>query len=526
MFSNTTFIPTSTFLPTSRFATSSRDILQKPIYPIYLAPSHCHATLSKTGQFPTNSRPTFSVAHTGSTDPSPLSRPAVIKSLRVNRTLAPDKTCAQSLLSDFQSFIVDSPMAIDPIKNVPVRLIDASGALQLDDGSFSSVSLSHPLMHHAQKKPIDTHMLRQQLAKGFHSGMGTTLLLTALFGIWYCANIAFNVFNKQVLQVFPYPITCTIIQFAVASAIMSLGWLLRTRPIQKTENFPLKSIVPLGLLHAVGFLLTNISLGKVSVAFAHTIKSTEPFFAAALTPNILGGVPTWGIVGPLLSIISGIAIASVSDTSFNWFGFFSAIGSNLALQSRNILTKRMMNSNVSAISKSNKRQRRFTSLSNENTRTLNTLDNIDLFSTMSMISLLVLIPVGLLVEGIPLLSSAVSPIVTGIPTMRLFQLLFFGGLYRCMDVLASCMILERVSPGTHSIGNFLKRAIVITGAIFVFHTKMTPLNMIGTTLVLGGVLFYSLFTNACNQSWFGSNSSFLRPIYSDNDSEFTEGGGI
>ena len=43
----------------------------------------------------------------------------------------------------------------------------------------------------------------------------------------------------------------------------------------------------------------------------------------------------------------------------------------------------------------------------------------------------------------------------------------------------SYMILQRVSPVTHSIGNCLKRVIVIVASVLVFKNPMSQQNMIG-----------------------------------------------
>lgn len=45
----------------------------------------------------------------------------------------------------------------------------------------------------------------------------------------------------------------------------------------------------------------------------------------------------------------------------------------------------------------------------------------------------------------------------------------------------SYMILQRVSPVTHSIGNCLKRVIVIVASVIVFQNPMSRQNMIGAT---------------------------------------------
>lgn len=41
------------------------------------------------------------------------------------------------------------------------------------------------------------------------------------------------------------------------------------------------------------------------------------------------------------------------------------------------------------------------------------------------------------------------------------------------------MILQRVTPVTHSVGNCLKRVIVIVASVIVFQNPMSQKNMIG-----------------------------------------------
>ena len=46
-------------------------------------------------------------------------------------------------------------------------------------------------------------------------------------------------------------------------------------------------------------------------------------------------------------------------------------------------------------------------------------------------------------------------------------------------VQVSYMILQRVTPVTHSVGNCLKRVIVIVASVIVFQNPMSKQNMIG-----------------------------------------------
>lgn len=52
------------------------------------------------------------------------------------------------------------------------------------------------------------------------------------------------------------------------------------------------------------------------------------------------------------------------------------------------------------------------------------------------------------------------------------------------------MILSRVSPVTHSIGNCVKRVVVILAAVLFFSTPINAQNAAGTAIALGGVFAY------------------------------------
>jgi solute carrier family 35 protein E1 len=69
----------------------------------------------------------------------------------------------------------------------------------------------------------------------------------------------------------------------------------------------------------LGNLFTNMSLGKVTVSFTHTIKAMEPFFSVLLSAAFLGEVPNPLVVATLVPIVGGVALASLTEASFNWY---------------------------------------------------------------------------------------------------------------------------------------------------------------------------------------------------------------
>jgi len=70
-------------------------------------------------------------------------------------------------------------------------------------------------------------------------------------------------------------------QFFGGCVLIAIMWGLNLVERPKKEVFStenLKMVLPLAMIHTLGNLLTNISLGKVAVSFTHTIKAMEPFF--------------------------------------------------------------------------------------------------------------------------------------------------------------------------------------------------------------------------------------------------------
>ncbi|KAL6524479.1 hypothetical protein OROHE_016150 [Orobanche hederae] len=326
-----------------------------------------------------------------------------------------------------------------------------------------------------------------------------TLVLGTLFGLWFLFNIYFNIYNKQeimekndryvprvrgsclgprliwVLKAFHYPLTVTLGQFAVGTVLVTLMWSLNLYKRPKISGSQLAAILPLAVVHTLGNLFTNMSLGKVAVSFTHTIKAMEPFFSVGLSALFLGEFPTIWVVSSLVPIVGGVGLASMTEASFNWAGFWSAMASNLTNQARNVLSKKLM------------------------VKKEDSLDNITLFSIITIMSFILTLPTTLFVEGVKFTPSylrAAGLNVKQIYTMSLLAALSFHAYQQGNEPFptklgVSYMILQRVSPVTHSVANCVKRVVVIVSSILFFRTPVSPINTLGTGVALAGVFLYS-----------------------------------
>ncbi|KAL8232243.1 hypothetical protein R6Q57_002021 [Mikania cordata] len=297
------------------------------------------------------------------------------------------------------------------------------------------------------------------------SRMQETLLLGLLFVLWNVFNIYFNIYNKQVLEVFPYPVTMTAVQFAIGTFIISLTWAFNLHKWPNISRAQLVAVLPLAVMHTLASLTTNMSLGRVSVSFTHTIKAMEPFFTVVLSTMFLGEMPTPWVMSSLVPIVGGVILASFSEVSFNWPGFWSAMASNLANQSRNVFSKKFM------------------------VKKEESLDNITLFSIMTIMSFFMFTPVAILMEGLKFTPAYLQSAGLNINEVYFRALLASIGFHGYQQV--AYMILQRVSPVTHSVGNCVKRVVIIVISIFFFHTPVSLINSIGTGMAIAGVFLYS-----------------------------------
>jgi len=247
-------------------------------------------------------------------------------------------------------------------------------------------------------------------------------------------------------------------------------WLLNLHPKPRLSLQQYATILPLAIIHVMGNAFTNMSLGKVAVSFTHTIKAMEPFFSVLLSALFLGQAPSLLVLGSLVPVVGGVVLASMTEVSFNWIGFWSAMASNVTNQSRNVFSKKLL---------ADKEE---------------TLDDINLFSIMTVMSFLLSVPLMLCLEGIKFSPSYLQS--TGVNLQELCLKAAIAGTCFHFYQQVSYSLLARISPVTHSVANSVKRVVVIVSSVIFFRTPISPINALGTAVALLGVFLYSQFKKA------------------------------
>lgn len=307
--------------------------------------------------------------------------------------------------------------------------------------------------------------LPNNTSKGFF-GKYPALVTGGYFFMWYFLNVIFNILNKKIYNYFPYPYFVSLIHLVVGVGYCAVCWTLGLlkRPDKDPDKELLGLIIPVAACHALGHVMTNVSFAAVAVSFTHTIKALEPFFNAAASQFVLGQQIPFVLWLSLAPVVIGVSMASLTELSFNWTGFLSAMTSNIAFTYRSVYSKKAMTG----------------------------IDSTNLYAYISIIALLFCIPPAILIEGPTLMKHGFADAIAKVGLVKFLSDLFWVGMFYHLYNQLATNTLERVAPLTHAVGNVLKRVFVIGFSIIVFGNKISTQTAIGTGIAIAGVSMYSL----------------------------------
>ncbi|XP_043688548.1 triose phosphate/phosphate translocator, chloroplastic isoform X1 [Telopea speciosissima] len=283
------------------------------------------------------------------------------------------------------------------------------------------------------------------------------------FFMWYFLNVIFNILNKKIYNYFPYPYFVSVVHLLVGVIYCLISWSVGLPKRAPMDSTLLKLLTPVAVCHALGHVSSNVSFSAVAVSFTHTIKALEPFFNAAATQFVLGQqipITLWLSLAP---VVLGVSMASLTELSFNWTGFISAMISNISFTYRSIYSKKAMTD----------------------------MDSTNLYAYISIIALVCCIPPAIIAEGPQLMKYGFSDAIAKVGMTKFLSDLFWVGMFYHLYNQLAINTLERVAPLTHAVGNVLKRVFVIGFSIVVFGNRISTQTGIGTAIAIAGVAIYS-----------------------------------
>ncbi|KAB2059381.1 hypothetical protein ES319_A11G298600v1 [Gossypium barbadense] len=284
------------------------------------------------------------------------------------------------------------------------------------------------------------------------------------FATWWALNVVFNIYNKKVLNAYPYPWLTSTLSLACGSLMMLVSWATKIAEPPKIDLEFWKALFPVAVAHTIGHVAATVSMSKVAVSFTHIIKSGEPAFSVIVSRFLLGETFPPAVYLSLVPIIGGCGLAALTELNFNMTGFMGAMISNLAFVFRNIFSKKGMKGK--------------------------SVSGMNYYACLSMLSLLILTPFAIAVEGPHMWVAGWKEAVSEIGPQFIWWVAVQSIFYHLYNQV-SYMSLDEISPLTFSVGNTMKRISVIVSSIIIFRTPVQPINALGAAIAILGTFLYS-----------------------------------
>eukprot|EP00268_Persea_americana_P042310 TRINITY_DN42359_c2_g1_i1.p1 TRINITY_DN42359_c2_g1~~TRINITY_DN42359_c2_g1_i1.p1 ORF type:complete len:337 (+),score=22.16 TRINITY_DN42359_c2_g1_i1:281-1291(+) len=281
---------------------------------------------------------------------------------------------------------------------------------------------------------------------------------------WWGFNVTVIIMNKWIFQKldFKFPLSVSCIHFICSAfgAYMVIK-VLKIKPLIEVDpEDRWRRIFPMSFVFCINIVLGNVSLRYIPVSFMQTIKSFTPATTVILQWLVWKKHFDARIWTALVPIVGGILLTSVTELSFNVFGFCAALFGCLATSTKTILAESLLHGYK--------------------------FDSINTVYYMAPFATMILAVPALLLEG----AGVMDWLHTHHSLLSSLLLIFSSG------VMAFCLnfsifyVIHSTTAVTFNVAGNLKVAVAVMVSWLIFRNPIPALNAIGCAVTLLGCTFY------------------------------------
>ncbi|BGP15878.1 hypothetical protein JCM10213v2_003868 [Rhodosporidiobolus nylandii] len=306
-----------------------------------------------------------------------------------------------------------------------------------------------------------------QLLSNRHQSTGARLAErfdtpTAWLVLYFGFNLGLTLFNKLVLQGFPFPWTLTAIQMlsgTIGTQIaLQQGYFTQARLTTKENGIMLM----FSGLYTINIAVSNLSLHLVSVPFHQVVRAMTPLFTIVISIILYRKRHTRQTYLSLVPVVMGVVFATYGDYSFTAWGFILTLLGTLLAALKTIITNRVQVGRLK-------------------------LHPLDLLVRMSPLAFMQCVFFGWWSGELDRVREYGA---TEMTKHKAIALAMNGAIAFGLNVV-SFTANKKTSALTMTVAANVKQVLTIVLAVLIFNVALNPTNLLGISLTLAGGAWYA-----------------------------------
>jgi len=290
------------------------------------------------------------------------------------------------------------------------------------------------------------------------------LSATTIIPVWIILSSSVIIYNNYVYNTLQFRFPVFLVTWHLTFAAIGTRVLQRTthlldgaKDVHVSKEMFVRSILPIGLLFSASLILSNTAYLYLSVAYIQMLKAFTPVAILLISWTFRIQEPNKKLAMIVLMISCGVALASHGELRFNLVGFLTQAAAVAFEASRLVMIQILLHG-----------------------LKMDPLVSLHYYAPVCAIINLAVIP---FTEGL-------APFYE---VMRVGPLIFLTNASVAFLLNVAAVFLVGAGSGlVLTLAGVFKDILLITGSVLLFSAQITPLQVLGYSIALGGLVLYRM----------------------------------